>query len=574
MGSKLGGHKQVMRWSSGFIPTLKETPKEASTPSHALMLKSGLVRPLSSGVYSYLPLGWKVLKNIASVIREEMDRIGGQEFFLPMLSPRELWDESGRWDGFGDELFKLKDRKERELCLVPTHEEIITQIARGEVRSYKDLPQIWYQIQTKFRDEPRPRGGVLRARQFIMKDSYSLDVDGDGLDQSYDAHRTAYTRIFERCGLETSCIEASSGLMGGGKSEEFMVPCESGEDSMISCPSCGYRANLEIAQSRAGECEAVASSQVKEVHTPGVRTVEEVSGFLGVEKCRMMKSLLYVGEAGPAFVLIRGDYEASEAKVHSVLGADARPASPEEVYKLLGANIGFIGPYKVEGIPIYVDLAFKEGEGFVTGANKDDHHVIGIDPERDIEVTAWADLRRADAKDLCMECGGNLESTNAIELGHIFKLGTKYSSSMKALYVDPDGEGKPIVMGSYGIGLERIMGACVEVYRDEDGMCWPISIAPMKVLVVPLNMSDRRSREIGDKIYEDFNARGVDTLLDDRESSPGFKFKDADLIGIPYRVTIGEKSLRENKVEIYERKSREVTRVSPDEVVERLGSIV
>ncbi len=556
-----------------FIPTLKENPKEASNPSHILMLKSGLIKPLSSGIYSYLPLGWRVLKNIASVIREEMDRIGGQELLLPILSSRELWDETGRWEEFGDELFKLKDRKERELCLAPTHEEIITCIARSEIKSYRNLPQIWYQIQTKFRDEPRPRCGVLRARQFLMKDSYSLDVDEEGLDKSYESHRDAYGRILDRCGLKYFCVEASSGVMGGGKSEEFMVPCEYGEDRMVSCSRCGSKANLEIAQSKAKDYD-FEDTEVKEIHTPGVRTVEEVSGFLGVPRARLMKSLLYVSDNGPAFVLIRGDHEASEQKILAVLGQETRQASAEEVVDLLGANVGFIGPYKVEKIPVYADLSFKGKKGFVTGANRDDYHIIGVNPDRDLKITEWTDLRKVNADDLCVNCGVSLKFFNAIEVGHIFKLGNKYSLSMKAVYLDRDGREKPIVMGSYGIGLERIMGACVETYHDGDGISWPISIAPFKVLVVPLNMVDARSRELGDEIYAGFKSRGVEVLLDDRDSSPGFKFKDADLIGVPYRVTIGEKSLREDKLEIYNRRTKEVTKVSPQDVVERVEKLV
>lgn len=572
-GSKIGGCSEIMKWSSMFIPTLKENPKEASNPCHSLMLKSGMIKPLASGIYSYLPLGWRVLKNIASIIREEMDRIGGQEFFLPVLSPKELWEETGRWEEFGDELFKLRDRKQRELCLAPTHEEIITHIARSEIRSYRDLPQIWYQIQTKLRDEPRPRGAVLRARQFIMKDSYSLDVDEEGLEKSYEAHRHAYTRILDRCGLKHFCTEASSGLMGGGQSEEFMVPCEYGEDRMVSCPDCGYRANLEIAQSRAEGCD-FEDSEVKEIHTPGMRTVEEVAEFLGVPKARLMKSLLYVGQTGPAFVLVRGDHEANEAKIQGVLGNEARQASVEEVLGLLGANVGFIGPCNVEGIPVYADLCLKGKKGFVTGANRNDYHIIGVNPERDLKIAAWIDMRRVNEGDVCMKCGASLELFNAIEVGHIFQLGTKYSVSMKATYLDSDGRERPVVMGSYGIGLERIMGACIETYHDGNGISWPISIAPFKVVVVPLNMADSRSRELGDQIYAGFKTKGMEVLLDDRDSSPGFKFKDADLIGIPYRVTIGEKSLREDKVEIYERRTREVEKASPEDVVERVERLV
>ena len=556
-----------------FIPTLKESPREASNPCHSLMLKSGLIKPLASGIYSYLPLGWRVLKNIASIIREEMDRIGGQEFFLPILSPRELWDETGRWEEIGDELFKLKDRKRRELCLAPTHEEIITHIARSEIRSYRDLPQIWYQIQTKLRDEPRPRGAVLRARQFIMKDSYSLDIDEEGLDKSYEAHRDAYTRILNRCGLKFICTEASSGLMGGERSEEFMVPCEYGEDRMVSCADCGYRANLEIARSRTGDYD-FEDAEVKQVHTPGVRTVEEVSEFLGVPKARLMKSLLYMGENGPAFVLIRGDHEANEARIKAILGNEARPASADEVLNLLGANVGFIGPYDVEAIPIYADLALRKKKGFVTGANRNDYHLTGVNPERDLKVADWADLRRVEEGDVCVKCGNPLKLFNAIEVGHIFQLGTKYSLSMGATYLDKEGKERPIVMGSYGIGLERIMGACIEIYRDGNGISWPISVAPFKVVVVPLNMTDGRSRELGDQIYAGLRANGMEVLLDDRDSSPGFKFKDADLIGIPYRVTIGEKSLKEDKVEIYERKTGEVSKACPEDVVERVERLV
>ncbi len=561
-----------MRWSKSFIPTLKENPSSAETPSHSLLLRGGFLRPLAAGVYSHLPLGWRVLKRIQAIIREEMDGIGAQEISLPVVGCREVWEESGRWVEWGDVLFRLKDRRGRELCLNPTHEEIVTDLIKQGIRSYRDLPQIWYQIQLKFRDEPRPRGGVLRVREFMMKDSYSIDIDEDGLAASYRLHREAYSRIFERCGLNFFVVSASSGVMGGGDSEEFMAPSPFGEDTAMRCEACGYAANLEVAQSLPAETD-FPDQPLKRIHTPVPGTVEAISSFLGCGRSQLMKSLLYVWDGEPVFLLVRGDHELSEPKLISCFGCGIRSATQEEVEKLIGAKAGYIGPIGIKDIEVYADEALKGARGLVTGANQNDYHYTGVNLQRDVAVDEYRDLRQVMEGDRCRNCGEELKVSKAIELGHIFKLGTRYSESMDATFLRRDGSKMPVIMGSYGIGLERIMAAAIEQNHDEDGICWPPAIAPYDVLVLIVNMDHRESVETAEKLNDELSQRGYSVLLDDRDTSAGVKFKDADLIGIPLRLTVGERSLLEGKIELMTRRTKEVVKLSPDEVGKKVDSL-
>jgi prolyl-tRNA synthetase len=531
------------------------------------MLKGGLVRMVLSGVYSFLPLGWRIMAKIARIVREEMDAIGAQELHLPVLTPEEIWKETGRLEGFGPDMFKLVDRRNRQLCLAPTHEELIAELARNHIRSYRDLPQIWYQIQPKFRDEARPRSGVMRGRQFIMKDSYSLDTDPEALKKSYDLHDACYRRIFTRCGLKFHVVEASSGLMGGAGSQEFMVAAEAGEDRMVLCLGCGYTANMEVAVSEPVETEE-RSADRREVHTPDMRTIEQVSAFLKLPERSLIKSLVMIGPAGPVLALVRGDYELNEDKLSRLLGGTVRSAGPEEVKEWTGVEAGFVGPLGSAEISLVADDLLQGGGPFVVGAGKPDYHLDGIRPSVDFAVESYHDIRLVKGGDKCRSCGAELQETQAIELGHIFQLGTKYSEALGAGYLDSEGKNRPIVMGSYGIGLERIMASVIETHQDDHGMVWPVSIAPYEVIVVPLNMDAAECREAGETIYQGLKARGIEVLIDDRDERPGAKFKDSELLGIPLRVTVGEKALKEGKVELYIRSSGQVKPVSVEEAVE------
>ena len=577
-----------MRWSMFFIPTLREDPADAEVVSHRLALRAGLVRQLAAGIYSYLPLAQRVMLKIMQILREEMNRIGGQEFFLPALHPRELWEESGRWAVMGDNMFRLKDRKGADMCLGMTHEEVFTLIARHEIRSYKELPQVWYQIQTKFRDEPRPKSGLLRVRQFIMKDAYSFDLDQAGLDRAFENQREAYKRIFDRCGLRYVIVEASSGAMGGSASNEFAVRTEAGEDQIAVCEACGYAANLEKATSRLPPVEDDAGPAApEEFPTPGVRTIEDLVTFPGGAPAdRQIKTLVYMvkyeADAGPVLALLRGDHQLQETKLQDALGAiEARPAHAEEIRDLLGAGAGSLGGVgakqkaasfrKGTKLRIIADLALKDRRNMTTGANKDDYHLRGVDVARDIPVDQWADLRTVASGEGCPRCeGGTLEVFKALEIGHIFKLGTKYSESMGARVLNQEGREVPIVMGSYGIGVERIMAAAIELHHDEDGIIWPESIAPFDVIITVTNMKQDDMREAGEKLYAQLTAAGLDVLLDDRDERAGVKFKDADLIGIPYRITVGKK-IAGGLVELFNRRTRESIDVGLSEAVERLA---
>jgi prolyl-tRNA synthetase len=544
-----------MRWSKTFIPTLRDNPAEAEFPSHQLLIRGGFIRQLAAGIYSYLPLGQRCILKITNIIREELNAIGAQEFFLPALHPGDLWRETGRWNDMGDTMFRLKDRAARDLCLGMTHEEVFTDLARKELRSYKDLPQIWYQIQTKFRDEARPKSGLLRLRQFIMKDSYSFDVDWEGLDTSYQAHRQAYQRVYTRCGLKFVVVEASSGAMGGSQSEEFMVRMEAGEDYVVSC-ECGYSANLERATSRLPIIlDPPATEAPKEVHTPGQKTIADITKYLEVPPTHQIKSLVYIVNDQANLFLVRGDHQLNEAKVMAALkSVQARPAHPEEIRRVFGADAGSLGPVGVTGTPIYADLELRGRQNLTCGANKNDYHLQGVTPDVHFHPE-WIDLRMVEKGEPCSQCGKHLDIYKAAEVGHIFKLGTKYSESMNARILTADGIQTPIVMGSYGIGLERIMSSAVELYHDKDGIVWPTSIAPYSVVIVPINYKDGMM-EAADGLYEQLKAAGIDALLDDRSERPGVKFKDADLIGIPYRVVIGAEKLKEGQAELFNRATK------------------
>ncbi len=551
-----------MRWSKLFIPTLREVPAEAEVASHRLLLRAGFIRQLGAGIYSYLPLARRSLLRIETIIREEMERIGAQEFHLPALHPAEFWKESGRWIDMGDNMFKLKDRTGREMCLGMTHEEIFTTIARDEIRSYRDLPQIWYQIQMKFRDELRPKSGLLRVRQFTMKDSYSFDLDQAGLDASYRLHDQAYRTILERCGLEYIMVEAASGTMGGSESQEFMVPSEAGEDSIVTC-SCGYSANLERA---AADVLPVRDDQDNllpvEVHTPGQKTIQEVSDFLQIPKTRQIKSLVYTSDK-PYLVLLRGDHQLNETKLASALGTSLlRPASTKEIRETFGANPGSLGPVGLEGISIVADLALKDRRNLVCGANRNDYHLLQVTPEQDFQ-SIYADLRKVELGDHCQHCGQPVQIDRALEIGHIFKLGYKYSQAMGATVLNRDGKEIPIIMGSYGIGVERVLAAAIELYHDELGIVWPRSIAPFEVVITPLQRGTSRQLEKAEQYYKYLTSQGIHCLLDDRDERPGVKFKDAELIGIPVRITLGKKLLQ-GTVELFSRRDRLVREVPAD----------
>jgi prolyl-tRNA synthetase len=556
-----------------FAPTLKETPTEATATSHKLMLRAGLARMLSAGIYSYLPLGWRAALKAQQIVREEMERIGGQEFYLPALNPIEVWEETGRSRDFGPEMFRLTDRKDHKYCLAPTHEEIICSLARGEMRSWRDLPQIWFQIQMKFRDEPRPRGGLLRIRQFIMKDSYSLDRDMEGLDKSYLAHKEAYERIFQRCGLDYFIVGASSGLMGGAQSQEFMVESDAGEDTIARCSSCGYAANIEVATSSIDHVPNGPESTLTEVETPGKKTVEDVAAFLKVPTNRLVKTLIYASPSGPLMVLISGEDELSESKLMKAAGGLVRPAHPEEIREWMKTDVGFLGPHGNPSMPVYADHRLEESKGLVSGANRNGYHVMGIDFTRDVTPDEFLDLRAVREGEGCPSCGQELKLVKSIELGHIFKLGTKYSSAMGATYLDESGQDQPIVMGSYGIGIERIVAAAIEGHADKDGIRWNSALTPFDATIIAFGIDDEAVTKVAEALHKDLQEGGFDVLYDDRDARPGMKMKDADLIGIPVQLIVSARNLAEGKIEVKNRWSGERSFVVPEkagETVERI----
>ncbi len=561
-----------MRMSNALLPTVKEMPKDTEMMSHKLLIKGGFIKMTASGVYSYLPMFLRVLQKVKGIIREEMNAIGGQELLLPVLSPQEIWEETGRWKDFGDEMFRLKDRKNRWFALCPTHEELITDIARKEIRSYKDLPQIWYQIQTKFRDEPRPRSGLLRVRQFEMKDSYSLDTDTAGLEKAYMSHREAYCRIFSRCGLDYSIVEAASGLMGGSRSEEFMAESESGEDSIAVCTGCGKSWNIEVARGRI-EYKDNKGSELKEIHTPVKGDIETISAFLEMDKSGLMKSILFIKESRPVFVLIPGDRDIDEAKLALIWGDKFRPAEEEEIIKYTGASAGYISPVGL-ALPAVADISLKGRKGMASGANKNEYHITGIDIERDIKDIQYEDLIAVREGDLCNECGAPITISRTIEIGHIFQLGTKYSKSMNAVYQSAEGKDEVIVMGSYGIGLGRIISTAIEQHHDDNGIIWPVSIAPYHACIIPINVKGSDTLSIAEELYADLTSKGIETMLDDRNCSPGSKFKDADLMGIPVKIVIGRQYIESGEIELAFRDEENKRHVDiqslPDEIMKGL----
>jgi prolyl-tRNA synthetase len=577
-----------MRWSHYFIPTLREDPADAEVTSHKLLLRAGLIRQLGAGIYSYLPLAQRSILKITEIIRQEMNAIGGQEFYLPALNPAEIWRESGRWTVMGDNMFRLKDRKGADLCLGMTHEEVFTDIARHELRSYKQLPQVWYQIQTKFRDEPRPKSGLLRVRQFTMKDAYTFDIDFAGLDKAFEDQRRAYCRIYDRCGLEYVIVEADTGAMGGSASNEFMVYTNAGEDMVASCPKCGYAANTEKAQSRIPEIvDENPDAPVEKFPTPGVRTIEDLVTFPGGAAAeRQIKTLVYVAvsekgkqESGQIILaLLRGDHPLNDAKLGSALGAllraegaeltQLRPAHPEEILEAMGASAGSLGAVGVTRYKILADNALQGRANMTTGANVDDHHLRGVNLARDLRNVQWVDLRTVAEGEGCPTCDGVLRVAKALEVGHIFKLGTKYSVSMGATVLNAEGKEVPIVMGSYGIGVERILAAAIELRNDEAGIIFPITIAPFQVVVTPLNVKDAELKATADRVYEALIEAGAEVLYDDRDERAGVKLNDADLVGFPFQIRIGPKKLKEGKIEFYDRATRASEDVAVDETME------
>ncbi|PKL84054.1 MAG: proline--tRNA ligase [Ignavibacteriae bacterium HGW-Ignavibacteriae-3] len=542
-----------MRLSKSFIPTLKEVPAEASIPSHILMIRSGLIRQVSAGIYTWLPLGYKVLRQIMEIIREEMNAIGGQEFHFPGLNPKEIWEQTGRVEAFGDILFHIKNR---DYVLAPTHEEIVAYHAKGSIVSYKDMPQIWYQIQTKFRNEPRPRSGVIRGRQFIMKDAYTLDKDNDGLDVGYALHDKAYRAIFDRCGLNYFIVGASSGAMGGSKSEEFMVKSSAGEDTVAYCEKCGYAANAEVAQSVAEPAKHhVESKAVYDISTPDVKSIDELCEFLKIDESETAKSRIYIHDGQPVLVLMLGNDEVNETKLGSVLGGVVRPAHPDELKEISGADAGSIGPI---GFPhrVLADALLADGNNLYSGANKNDFHIGGLDLKRDVPKIEYFDLRTSESGEKCTRCGSLLEVFKAIELGHIFKLGTKYSEALGVNFLDENGKEKPVVMGSYGIGVDRVFACFIEQNYDEKGIVWKEPLSPFDIHLIGLNMKNALVSENCERIYIDLIAEGYEVLFDDRlDASAGFKFNDADLLGFPVQVIVGEKNLKDGKVELKNRKT-------------------
>jgi prolyl-tRNA synthetase len=558
-----------MRLAKSLVPTLREEPADAEALSHKLMLRAGLVRQLGAGIYVYLPLGQRVMDRITAIVREEMNAIGGQEITMPVIQPAEIWQKSGRWDGI-PEMFKLKDRWGRDMVLGMTHEEVIAWLAAREIRSYRDLPQIWYQIQTKERDEARPRSGILRTREFVMKDSYTLDPDTAALDRSYAAHERAYRTIFERCGLRFHVAHSDTGMMGGLGAHEFLAPCAAGEDEIALCAACGYAANVEIARG-VPAAPAFPAGGREEVATPNARTIAQVSDLLKIDPRLTIKSLLYATPSGFVLALVRGDHAINERKLTRVLGAEPRAAHPEEVAAQLGAPVGSVGPVGAR-VPIVADEVLRGG-AYVVGANREGVHLRGVAPGRDFEAR-FADLHTVAAGEACPQCGQPLAVEKVIEIGNIFKLGTKYSAALGAMFLDESGKEQPVVMGSYGIGPARIAAAAVEQNADADGIVWPVAIAPFQVHIVVVSLRDAGQVAAAEEIYTACRAAGLDALLDDRDERPGVKFKDADLLGMPVRVTVGNALAKEGVVEIKERRApRRESRVPKAHVVDTLRGL-
>ncbi len=566
-----------MRLSKAFIPTLKEVPADAVIASHKLMIRSGMIRPLTAGVYSFLPLGYRVIKKVIEIVREEMNAIGAQEFFLPALNPIELWEQTDRVKAFGDTMYHVKNRP---YVLAPTHEEVIAHIAKNHIQSYKDMPQVWYQVQTKFRNEARPRSGVIRSRQFFMKDAYSLDSTWEGLDKSYDDQHEAYHKIFNRCGIKFFTVGASSGAMGGSKSQEFMVESNAGEDTCAICDKCNYAANVEVATSAKEKLVRQSESKpIEKIHTPNIKTIDELCGFLKIKPEDCAKAVVYFYQTPedkwePVLIFMSGNDELNESKLTSALGAQSAPAKPEELFEIFGANAGSLGPVNIKKkIKIIADKRLEGANNLYSGANEDNYHISGVDFNRDVKVDAYFDLRTIIEGESCSNCGHPLRVVKAIELGHIFKLGTKYSVGLQANFLDESGAEKPIIMGSYGIGVERVCACYIEQNHDDFGIIWNKEMAPYLVSLIAVNSNVNTVVEKSEEIYKALSAKKIDTLFDDRTGvSPGFKFKDADLVGAPLQVLVGEKNLKNNKIEIKIRRTGERILVDSENILEAIDN--
>ena len=566
-----------MRWSQTFIPTLKEVPQDAEIPSHQLLLRAGLMRKLHSGLFTFLPLGLRALRKVSQIIREEMDRAGAVEILMPALHPQELWERTGRLESMKEVMFTFKDRADRPLLLGPTHEEVVTDLAAREISSYRQLPVNFYQIQTKFRDEIRPRFGLMRAKEFIMKDAYSFDTDWDGAQRSYQAMYDAYVRIFKRCGLVTKPVEADTGAMGGNQSHEFMVITDAGEDGLVECDSCSYAANLERAEGISTHVYASPATllPVEKIATPTQRTIQEVADFLKADPRNLLKTLVYEADGALIAVVLPGDREVNEIKLRKALGASAVAlAADHQVRALTGASPGFVGPVGLSGVKIVCDRTAQGLQDGVTGANEDGFHILNVSLERDVKVDLFADVALAKEGDRCPSCGGTLRVKRGVEVGHVFKLGTKYSEALGAKFLDEAGQSQVAIMGCYGIGVSRTLQAVVEQSHDKDGIRWPVSIAPFQVHAVLLTPQDAASREAGDRAVAELESLGVEVLYDDRDERPGFKFKDADLIGLPIRLTIGGKSLARGVAEVKLRGVDGIQEVPVAEAPARVAQIV
>ncbi|MBN1172230.1 MAG: proline--tRNA ligase [Micromonosporaceae bacterium] len=564
-----------MRWSQTFIPTLREDPTDADAASHRLLLRAGYARRLMAGHYSLLPLAVRVRTKVIAIIREELNRIGAQELLLPAMHPAEIWQRSGRWESMGQEMFRLRDRKGADIGLGMTHEEIFATLAL-ELNSYRQLPQMWYQFQTKFRDEPRPKAGLMRTREFTMKDSYSFDTDAAGLDRSFELHRQAYVRAFARLGIPAIPVEASSGGMGGSTSTEFMCPSEAGEDFVVHCPACGYAANVEKAASRiASVDDGPGLDKPERFDTPGARTIEDLATRFDAPAHRQIKTLVYVLDDRLTLVLLRGDHPLMEQKLADATGAtELRPAHPEEIREALGASPGSLGAVGVLDLPVLADEALRGRRDMFTGANTDDVHLRGVDLDRDITVGQWVDLREVAAGETCPRCDQALAVQKAIEIGHIFKLGYKYSQALGVSVLDESGQRVPVIMGSYGIGVERAMSAIVECHHDERGIVWPMAVAPFQVAVVVAQVADAETAALGERVYQDLRAAGVEVIVDDRDERPGVKFRDVELVGIPLRITVGKRGVAEGVVEVTDRATGQTRKVAPDRAVEEIAAAI
>lgn len=564
-----------MKQSHYFVPTLRDVPADAEVKSHQLMLRAGLIRQLVSGVYTYLPFGYKAIKKVSEIVRQEMDRAGAQELLMPAIQPAELWQQTNRWEGYGPTMMRVTDRHDRQFALGPTHEEVVTSLVRDEVKSYKKLPINLYQIQTKFRDEYRPRFGILRGREFIMKDAYSFDATEEGLDQSYQAMYDAYHRIFTRCGLNFRAVEADSGAIGGDVNHEFMVLTEIGEDTIAYCSSCSYAANIERAEVVYKSNKANAAlEQLRKVSTPGIRTVVGQAEFMKISIDSIIKCVLFIVDGEPVLILVRGDHEVNEAKVKNYLDAEMiEMATEDDIIKHFGAKPGFVGPIGIDSIKILADHAVQDMVNASTGANETDMHYAGVNPERDFKVSVYTDLRNIQEGDSCPKCGSAIQFARGIEVGHVFKLGMKYSEPLGAVFQDENGQQKEMLMGCYGIGVSRTVAAVAEQHNDENGIIWPKEIAPFLVHLVPVNYEDQDQKELADALYQQLMDKKIDVLLDDRKERVGVKFKDSDLIGIPLRVVIGKRA-NEGIVEIKLRRSGESFEMGRDDIITKLAELI